>query len=101
MAESRLIMKDFESYLVNKNDDIDNLSYELIKAFVRKDFDKEIDWDMEIIGEIEEAVEDILKSRCFGVCHPFYCDDNIPCYQSDDCGNEDCPFRNKVQGGTQ
>ena len=60
MAESRLIMKDFESYLVDKNDDIDNLSYELINAFVRKDSDKEIDWDMEIIGEIEEDVRSYL-----------------------------------------
>lgn len=89
-------MMDFESYLVNINDEIDNSAFDLINAFVRMDRDTDVEWDMEIIGEIEEAVEDILMSRCFGVCHPFYCGDEIPCHQSDDCGNTKCPFRNEV-----
>lgn len=88
-------MMDFESFLVNKNDEIDNSAFDLINAFIRKNKDTVVEWDMEIIGEIEEAVEDVLTSRCLGVCHPFYCDD-IPCYQSDDCGNAECPFRNEV-----
>lgn len=89
-------MMNFESYLVNKNDEIDNAAFELINAFVHKGTATDIEWDMEIISEIEGAVENILTSRCFGVCHPFYCDDDIPCYRSEDCGNAECPFRNEV-----
>lgn len=87
---------DFESYLVNRNDEIDNSAFDLINAFVRMDRDTDIEWNMEIISKIEEAVEDILASHCFGVCHPFYCGDETPCYQSDDCGNAECPFKNEV-----
>lgn len=84
---------DFESYLISKNDEIDNSAFALINAFVRKDSDTDVEWDMEVIGEIEKVVEDILASRCFGVCHPFYSDDNIPYYKSDDCWNEACLFK--------
>lgn len=88
-------MMNFESYLVNKNDEIDNAAFELINAFVHKGTDTDIEWNMEIIGEVEEAVEDVLTSRCFGICHPFYCDE-VPCYKSEDCGNTNCPFKNGV-----
>lgn len=84
---------DFESYLINKNDEIDNSVFALINAFVRKDGDTDVKWNMEVIGEIEEVVEDILTSRYFDICHPFYSDDNIPCYKSDDCWNEACLFK--------
>lgn len=96
--ELKTSKKGFESYLIDKNDDIDNLAYALINAFIRKGclVEEELEWDMEIIGDVVEAVEDVLTSRCLEVCHPFYCDD-VPCYQSNDCGSmSKCPFRNEV-----
>lgn len=97
--ELKTSKRDFESYLIDKNDDIDNLAYALINAFIRKEgclVEEKLEWDMEIIGDVVEAVEDVLTSRCLGVCHPFYCDD-VPCYQSDDCGSmSKCHFRNEV-----
>lgn len=55
-------MRNFEDYLCDRNDLIDNTSYDLICALTAKnhhgDQEEDIgtpDWDMEIIGEVVDA----------------------------------------------
>lgn len=84
--------KEFENYLIKKGDDIDNAAFDLINAFYNKGFGEEIEWDMQIIGEVVDAAEETLKSFCFGICRPFTFDEK-PCYKTDECGVPDCPFK--------
>lgn len=91
-------MKDFEKYLTRKGDEIDNAAFALINAMYDKGKGEEIEWDMEIIGEIVDVVEDTLKSHCFGICRPFTADDK-PCYKTDDCGVANCPFKKGKKNG--
>ena len=58
------------------------------------DDDGEAEWDMEVIGEVEDVLEGVLKSHGITSCHPWEEDDNI-CYScADHC--EGCP-RSKQQ----
>lgn len=63
-------MRNFEDYLCDRNDLIDNTSYDLICALTAKnhygDQEEDIetpDWDMEIIGEVVDAVEEVLQEK--------------------------------------
>jgi len=84
-------MKDFENYLVQKNDEIDNAAFDLINALQNKGNGGEIEWSMEIIGEVTCAVEALLAEK-YDPCHPFHSDDS-PCYMTDECKSKDCPFK--------
>ena len=78
-------MISFEDYLCNRNDAIDNAAYQLICAMTAQD------WNMEIIGELVDAAEEIIQEKAGHTCHPFY-SDSIPCYQTGDCKNQYCAF---------
>ena len=59
----------------------------------------DVDWDMEIIGEVCDIVESQMDAYDISVCHPFYTEDGndgddegTPCYCSGECDNEDCPL---------
>lgn len=82
-------MSDFESYFISKNDEVDNAAFDLIGALALSP----VKWNMEIIGEVEEAVKDVLATYHIDICHPFILDDETPCFQSDDCWNINCPFK--------
>lgn len=84
-------MISFEDYLCNRNDAIDNAAYQLICAMTAQDHNEPKeddpavpDWNMEIIGELVDAAEEIIQEKAGHTCHPFYCD-SIPCYQTGDC----------------
>ena len=91
-------MISFEDYLCNRNDAIDNAAYLLICAMTAQDHNEPKeddpavpDWNMEIIGELVDAAEEIIQEKAGHTCHPFYCD-SIPCYQTGDCKNQYCAF---------
>lgn len=74
-------MISFEDYLCNRNDAIDNAAYQLICAMTAQDHNEPKeddpavpDWNMEIIGELVDAAEEIIQEKAGHTCHPFYCD---------------------------
>lgn len=92
-------MISFEDYLCNRNDAIDNAAYQLICAMTAQDHNEPKeddpavpDWNMEIIGEVVDAVKEIIIEKVGYTCHPFYCDE-VPCYLTDECDNKHCPLR--------
>ena len=91
-------MQNFEDYLCERNDTIDNAAYQLIGVLTAEDPGASLeddpavpDWNMEIIGELVDAAEEIIQEKAGHTCHPFYCD-SIPCYQTGDCKNQYCAF---------
>ena len=74
-------MISFEDYLCNRNDAIDNAAYQLICAMTAQDHNEPKeddpavpDWNMEIIGELVDAAEEIIQEKAGHTCHPFYSD---------------------------
>lgn len=93
-------MQAFEKYLTEKNDAIDSAAYQLacfIAATASTSLDSvdgELEWDMSCIGEIVDSAERILKQNGVQSCHPYYDDEERPCYMGKgDCKRKDCPFR--------
>lgn len=86
----------FESYLVERNDEIDNLSYQLAVTLCKTDVNRAdedvLPWDMEIIGAINEAVQGILAAHGLPTCWPYHEDDK-PCYLTNTCGVVNCPYK--------
>ena len=92
--------REFEDFLVNKNDRIDNAAFELINALVDPtEYDEEetaFDWNMEHIGEVVDMVSTYLEEVGFKVCRPYYeGDDRTPCFKCESCTNEACEMRKK------
>lgn len=94
-------MQNFEDYLCDRKDLIDNSSYQLICALTAKDhhgdWEEDIgtpDWSMKIIGEVIDAVEAILLESVGHVCHPYYSDE-VPCYLAGDCSNPYCILKDQ------
>lgn len=85
--------KKFESLITERSDAIDNAVYELILLMANQTED-ELDWDIEQIGEVADAVEETMKSLGILSCRPYVaCDDRTPCYKMDECKCERCPMR--------
>lgn len=89
-------MQNFEDYLCERNDTIDNAAYQLIGVLTAEDPGASLEddpatpnWDMAIIGEVVDAVKEIIIEKVGYTCHPFYCDE-VPCYLTDD---KHCPLR--------
>lgn len=79
-------MQNFEDYLCERNDTIDNAAYQLIGVLTAEDPGASLEddpatpnWDMAIIGEVVDAVKEIIIEKVGYTCHPFYCDE-VPCY---------------------
>lgn len=92
-------MQNFEDYLCERNDLIDNAAYMLIGVLTAENPDGPLEfdpaapeWDMAIIGEVVDAVKEIIVEKVGYTCHPFYCDD-VPCYLTDECDNKHCTMR--------
>ena len=87
-------MQNFEDYLCERNDTIDNAAYQLIGVLTAEDPGASLEddpatpnWDMAIIGEVVDAVKEIIIEKVGYTCHPFYCDE-VPCYLTDECDNK-------------
>lgn len=70
-----------DNFLCERNDEIDNATYEAICTMA--DSDDEVEWSMELIGEINEFIENLLEEHGIPTCHPYYADDVI-CYKTAD-----------------
>ena len=92
-------MQNFEDYLCERNDTIDNAAYQLIGVLTAEDPGASLEddpatpnWDMAIIGEVVDAGKEIIIEKVGYTCHPFYCDE-VPCYLTDECDNKHCTLR--------
>lgn len=80
------IMKD--KLLVERNDAIDNAVWAAVLEMAAE----EPDWDMQIIGQIEEFIVKILGMRGIPSCWPWEDEDETVCCLSEDaCAH--CPHK--------
>lgn len=88
----------FENFILAKNDLIyeaaHNLIAELLAVSTEADGNN-IEWNMENIGLIVDAAEEILIANGLFCCYPYRDENEILCYKSDGCTNPNCPFRSK------
>lgn len=83
----------FERYVFAKESLIDFAVNQLIEVLTKTDV--ESDFEGSLTEDIAEAVGSILAEKGIEYCHPIYLKDSIPCYETDVCGNTNCPFRRK------
>lgn len=69
-------------YLTDAVDRIDNAAWEAIKAVTHSPAD--LEWDMSIIGEVCDQIEETLKAHGIPTCYPFHLDEETICYASCD-----------------
>ena len=72
-----------EELLCDENDRIDNAVWNAISSMVVG----EIEWDMALIGPVEDFIEKILTMKGIPVCHPWEDEDGVLCC----CGQDSCP----------
>jgi len=92
-------MSKFEDYMLEKNDRIDNAAQNLLNEMASAgiDWDEQVPWNMSVIGDIEDAVEEVLERHGIHHCHPYYeGDEEIECPDGKDCKRKDCPFRKEA-----
>lgn len=89
---------DFEDFLTERMDELDNAVYALLRQFLLLDAEAAFPWDMEIIGTVSDQIEDILAEHGYFPCRPYYEGDNrLPCFRGADCQRPDCPLKPDVQ----
>lgn len=76
-------------FLCESGDRIDNAVFEAIKAVAYNSSD--VDWDMSIIGEITDLIEDTLIECGVNTCHPWQDENECICYST----AEKCSFCNR------
>ena len=80
----------FEEFLLQRNEKIDNLAYELLCELAGK----RLEWNMYQIAEVWQAAEAVLKEASIPYCHPYWLSndvtDEIPCTVDPSCNNPDC-----------
>lgn len=86
----------FENFMIMRNDVLDNETMDLIRLFAN---DKNLEHDMELVGEVQSAIEGALYRRNIGKCHPFLVD---PLCGGDcnECANTDCQNNPDCEGFT-
>lgn len=70
-----------DGFLVERNDEIDNAVFDAIQSLVPE----EIEWDMELIGEVTDCIREILEKAEIPHCHPWtesFYDSECICYNS-------------------
>lgn len=87
----------FEEFLTERMDELDNSVYALLRRFLMLEGEGEDDafpWNMEIIGNVSEAIEAELISHGYRPCRPYYeGDERTPCFRGKDCDDSNCPLR--------
>lgn len=78
----------FDDFFISRNDHIDNAAFELLNALTPEPQK----WDMEVIGDIVDAVELTLIYHCIPVCHPWR-------EEGEECRNcsDSCEWCKKVE----
>ena len=81
-------------FLTESVDRIDNAVWEAVKEMALNS--DEMEWDMSIIGEVADYIEETLKQHNIPTCYPYRLDDEVICYTSlDRCAY--CP-REQIGG---
>lgn len=92
--------RNFDDYLLQRNDELDNAAYGLALKMLgldnQKDSESAFPWDMEIIGAILESVQKILADYGYDVCWPYH-ENDVPCYQTVNCKKTACLLKGRPQ----
>lgn len=102
MDNTGIPARNFDNFLVERNDDLDNSAYNL--ALKMLDLDNQPDhetafpWNMEIIGAMLESAQEILGEHGYAVCWPYY-EEEVPCCQTASCAKTDCLLKGSPKGG--
>jgi len=54
---------------LSRNDDIDNTVYQMLLTLLEKS-EEEFPWNMGVIGDVTDAIEDVLEKKGYHVRHP-------------------------------
>ena len=90
----------FESLICEQNDLVDNAVYRCILDLTGKNED-ELPWDMNVIGDVTDAIESVLDRKGIYFCRPGHniapddYDRETPCYEDNDCKCDNCPMKKK------
>lgn len=99
MDNSGAPAKNFDDFLVERNDVLCNTAYDL--ALKMLDLDNQPDhetafpWNMEIISAMLESAQEILEEHGYAVCWPYH-EDDVPCYQSATCKKTVCSLKERL-----
>lgn len=91
-------MSDFESFLTERNDVLDEAAHALLWRITHPDTESpETDadeklYDMAQIGPLLDAAEEILENAGINTCRPYYVENEVPCYRSGACSFTPCPM---------
>lgn len=93
---------EFEDYLCERGDELDNAAQTLINTVAGMD----IEWDIGFIRDVIETVEEGLRFRKIPYCDPYNeineeGELDVPCVNGDDCDNPNCPFINMQREETE
>ena len=87
----------FERFLEEQNDIIDNAFHDALASLATGE---DFEWDMELIGDLTEAGEEILREHGIECCHPYYeGKEETPCYLGEGCKNTVCKYRALISEG--
>jgi len=70
------------TFLTESVDRIDNAVWAAVREMAHNA--DHMDWDMAIIGEVCDFIEETLKAHNISTCYPFQTDDETICYASAD-----------------
>lgn len=90
--------EDFESFLEKREDILDYAAYRFLWLLSSPcldpdtPVDEKFPWDMSMIGPLLDAAEEILQETQYPSCHPYHDGEEMPCYQTNDCNHNNCPF---------
>ena len=95
---------EFEDYMTARNDIVDNAVYNLILTITGKT-ETELPWDMNIICDVIDPIEEILYRKGIYMCRPSYIigpedyDEEHTCYKDHghDCLYEKCPYKTTTE----
>jgi len=80
----------FEDFLLQRNEKIDSLAYDLLCELAGK----KIEWNMGQVAEVWEAAHRVLEEAGIPYCHPYWwsndVSEEIPCITDPTCKCEKC-----------
>lgn len=71
-----------DGFLCERGDEIDNAVFEAIQAIAHPE--TEVEWSMELIGAVNDFIENLLLAHHLPVCHPWHNEDETICYKTAD-----------------
>lgn len=96
--------------LLEKNEDLYDLAQTLLNGLVTPggidpdDDETDVERDVGLLDDALDVLEEFLAERGYKVCRPFRegsfdelsQDSGVPCYRTNSCTREDCPYRKEL-----